>query len=106
MVHTATMTQIELIKDQVSEVMDQLPEGDRVKVTDLVRTCGVPYHVVRHAFDTNTIERENRRGPTGSTVTRDDALLIVGAVFVAAVAGIVFLEALKVLKVLPREVFK
>jgi hypothetical protein len=89
-----------LIDDQVSEVMDQLPPGDRVKVTDLVRTSGVTYNAMRHALDTEVIPRQSKRGRAGSTVARQDAALVVAAVIVASLAGVVFIEALKTIKAL------
>lgn len=100
------MEQIFTIKDQVSEVMDQLPEGDRVKVPEVVRASGVSYEALRKAFAADLVSRESRRGRAGADMPWEDALAVVAAVIIAAMAGIAFIEALKAVKVLPKGIFE
>lgn len=100
------MEPILTIKDQVSEIMDQLPEGDRVKVPEVVKVSGVSYQALRKAFAADLVEREARRGRAGADMPRDEALAIVAAVIIAAMAGIAFIEALKAVKVLPKGIFE
>lgn len=94
MVHTPTMGDIDAL-------VSQLPAGDRVQVPELSRISGAPYASLDKAFRTGVIQRENRRGWQGSTVSRDDAVIIICAVVLGAIAGIAFLDALRALKAAP-----
>lgn len=81
----------------LAEVMDQLPPGP-VTVRDLCRACGAPYKGIRKGIEEGLISQDSRIGRQGSTMSRADALLVISAVALAALVGIAFLTALRVMR--------
>jgi hypothetical protein len=94
------------IKDQVSEIMERLPEGDTIKVPAVVRASGVSNEALRKGFAAGLVDKQSHGRGAAGYMPRDEALAVVAAVVIAAMAGIAFIEALKAVKVLPPDIFK
>ena len=81
----------------LTEVMDKLPPGP-VPVRELSRVSGAPYTGIRKGFAEGLISQDPRIGRLGSTMSRQDAFLVIGAVALAALVGVAFLTALRIMR--------